>query len=312
METPTLKFKPLLAEAAEDLDALAYPLYASPKFDGIRCVIRDGVALSRSLKPIPNRFIQSILARHDLNGLDGELMVNGNFQDVTSGIMSADGEPDFTFWVFDDCTNPDEGFVARDIRAMQRVVAFAGLDVGARIRYVDQRLVTSRTELDEFFQANLARGYEGVMVRSLSGRYKFGRSTLKEGILLKLKPFEDAEATVVGFEERMHNANEAKTNALGRTERSSHKENLVPMGTLGALVVKNDKLWPGKTFNIGTGFTDEQRKEIWALRTGCTFSGSPLPGYLGRTVKFKYQAIGTKDVPRIPVFLGFRDARDMS
>jgi DNA ligase-1 len=293
-----MSFKPLLAETADDLGSLRYPLYASPKYDGIRCVILNGVATSRSLKPIPNRFIQSILARHDLNGLDGELMVNGNFQDVTSGIMSGDGEPDFTFWVFDDCTNPEEWFLARDDRAHRRVL----LIDHPRIRYVEQRRINERSQLDEFFQANLAAGYEGVMVRSPGGRYKYGRSTLKEGILLKLKPFEDAEAVVVGFEERMHNGNEATTNALGRTERSSHKAGLVPMGTLGALIVKNDELWPGRTFNIGTGFTDAQRQHIWDRREAFT----------GALAKFKFQAIGTKDVPRIPVFLGWRQPGDMS
>lgn len=299
-------FKPLLAEPVENLDALHYPLYASPKYDGIRCIIINGVATSRSLKPIPNRFIQSVLARHDLNGLDGELMVNGNFQDVTSGIMSGDGEPDFTFWVFDDCTRPDDPFTVRDATAHERVLR-AG---HPRVRYVEQRLLQDRDQLDEFFKANLAAGYEGAMVRSLSGRYKFGRSTVKEGILLKLKPFADAEAVVVGFEERMHNANEATTNALGRTERSSHQAGLVPMGTLGALIVKNDALFPGVTFNLGTGFTDQQRAAIWVKRF--LKDGVPGSGLSGRAVKFKYQAIGSKDKPRIPVFLGFRDGRDLS
>lgn len=300
-------FKPLLAEPVENLDALRYPLYASPKYDGIRCIIINGVATSRSLKPIPNRFIQSVLARHDLNGLDGELMVNGSFQDVTSGIMSGDGEPDFTFWVFDDCTNPDAAFISRDSQAHERVLRLGS----PRVRHVEQRLIVARDRLDEFFQANLAAGYEGVMVRSAGGRYKFGRSTVKEGILLKLKPFADAEATVVGFEERMHNANEATTNALGRTERSSHQAGLVPMGTLGALIVKNETLWPGRTFNIGTGFTDAQRSKLWEIRNLPWIASGPL-GLIGRTAKFKFQAIGTKDVPRIPVFLGWRDARDMS
>ena len=140
------------------------------------------------------------------------------------------------------------------------------------------------------------------MVRSPSSPYKQGRATFKEGYLTKIKPFSDSEATVVGFEERMHNANTATTNALGRTERSSHKENLVPMGTLGALICSNQAKWPGVTFNIGTGFDDATRAYIWANRDRA----------IGTTAKFKYQAIGTVDKPRIPVFEGFRSAEDMS
>jgi DNA ligase-1 len=143
----------------------------------------------------------------------------------------------------------------------------------------------------------LNEGYEGLMVRSPNGYYKEGRSTLRDGILGKLKRFSDSEYKVVGYEERMHNGNEAKTNALGQTERSTHKENLVGRGDLGALVLE---LAPGQTFNCGTGFTDEDRAEIWSNRDK----------YLGQMVKVKSFLIGVKDAPRFPVFLGWRDASD--
>ena len=290
-----MKFKPLLAETVEDIADLRYPLLASVKLDGIRAVVRDGVLLSRSLKPIPNRYVQSILGRPEFNGLDGELMVNGTFQAVTSAFMSEDGEPDFYYAVFDNTTRPERPFAVR----LASLDAYPTCD---RVRKVAQIEVSGAEELQAVYERALADGHEGIMVRSLDGRYKHGRSTLREGILLKWKPFEDSEATVVGFEERMHNANTATTNALGRTERSSHKENLVPMGTLGALICSNQAKWPGVTFNIGTGFDDATRAYIWANRDRA----------IGTTAKFKYQAIGTVDKPRIPVFEGFRSAEDMS
>ena len=97
----TVKFKPMLAASCDDIDQLRYPLLATQKIDGIRCLIIDGVAMSRSLKPIPNRYIQSIIGKREYNGLDGELVVGSSFQQATSGIMSSDGEPDFTYHVFD-------------------------------------------------------------------------------------------------------------------------------------------------------------------------------------------------------------------
>jgi DNA ligase 1 len=301
-----MSFKPMLAASCDNLDALRYPLLATPKIDGIRCLIINGVAMSRSLKPIPNRYIQSIIGKHDLNGLDGELLVGTSFQDATSGIMSSDGQPDFRFYVFD---RHDVGITpyTERVRLLKLRLANVSADRFEMTQFIVPLIpvtLNSRAELDAYCAEQLALGHEGIMVRSPDGPYKEGRATFKEGYLTKIKPFEDAEATVIGWEERMHNANEAKTNALGRTERSSHKENLVPMGTLGALVVANGKLWPGRSFNIGTGFTDAQRDQIW---------GQAQRGELaGRIVKFKYQAIGTKDVPRIPVFLGWRDARDVS
>jgi DNA ligase-1 len=283
-------FKPMLAASCDDLDQLRYPLLATPKIDGIRCLIIDGVAMSRSLKPIPNAYIQSVLGKPEFNGLDGELLVGSSFQDATSGIMSAGGEPDFRYYVFDkwdDLAGYEE-----------RVAELDCYPACARITQLIPVELRDRAELDTYSAEMLADGHEGIMVRLPDGLYKNGRATFREGYLTKIKPFEDADATVVGFAERMHNSNAATTNALGRTERSSHQANLVPMRTLGALIVTSP-LWK-ETFNIGTGFTDAQRSAVWESRESL----------IGRTVKFKYQAIGTKDAPRIPVFLGWRDQRD--
>jgi DNA ligase-1 len=44
------------------------------------------------------------------------------------------------------------------------------------------------------------------------------------------------------------------------------------------------------------------RREVW----------KDPDAYIGKIIKYKYQAIGSKDAPRIPIFLGFRDERDMT
>jgi DNA ligase-1 len=96
----------------------------------------------------------------------------------------------------------------------------------------------------------------------------------------------------------MHNANEAKMDNLGYTERSSHQANLVPMDTLGALEVVDTK--SGVAFNIGTGFTFQDRNEIWKNRNK----------YLNMLVTYEYLPVGVKDKPRHPAFLGFRMVDD--
>ena len=56
-------FKPLLASPA-DLSTLRFPVLASPKLDGVRAIVKDGVVLSRSLKKIPNlRNIDGIIVQ---------------------------------------------------------------------------------------------------------------------------------------------------------------------------------------------------------------------------------------------------------
>ena len=67
----------LLPRETPDLDNLQYPVYVTPKLDGIRCLFKGGVALSRTLKPIPNKSIQAWAKKHAkiLEGMDGELIV---------------------------------------------------------------------------------------------------------------------------------------------------------------------------------------------------------------------------------------------
>jgi len=97
------QFKPMLAGTA-DLEKLRLPLLGSPKLDGIRAIVIDGVVVSRNLKPIPNRRIQAIFGKNFLNGLDGELIVGDPtakdaFRQTSSGVMSIEGDPDAMFHV---------------------------------------------------------------------------------------------------------------------------------------------------------------------------------------------------------------------
>ena len=71
-----MTFKPLLASPVEWKHLDYSNLWVSPKLDGIRAIIRDGVVMSRSLKPIPNKHVQRILGNSPgIEGYDGELIV---------------------------------------------------------------------------------------------------------------------------------------------------------------------------------------------------------------------------------------------
>lgn len=288
--------KPMLAAPTKGSD-VAYPVLASAKLDGVRALIIDGVVMSRSLKPIPNKHVQKLFGRQELNGLDGELIVGKPtdpdvYRNTTSGVMSIDGEPEATFYVFDDF-HESGGFQRRLHTAMRRVKKQKS------VIHVQHAIVNDEDELNSLEQSLLAEGYEGVMLRSIEGPYKHGRSTEKEGWLLKLKRFADSEAKIVGFQELMHNANEAKTNELGQKERSSKKAGMVGKGILGAINVQDLKT--GVEFDIGTGFTQADREIYWAMQKDL----------IGLVVKYKYFPGGVKDKPRFPVFLGFRDPIDL-
>lgn len=93
--------------------------------------------------------------------------------------------------------------------------------------------------------------------------------------------------------------NEAQVNELGRTSRSSALSGLVPKNTLGALTLR---MQDGRLFNCGTGFSDELRQEIWNDRET----------YMGQFASVRFMATGIKDLPRHPVFQGFRHEDDIN
>lgn len=280
---------------SEDYEALQFPLIASAKVDGIRCIIKDNVALTRNLKPIRNQYTSSVLNGEELNGLDGEIVVGEPnapqvYRDTSSGIMSFEGVPDFTFYVFDTFLFTKTPFNKRYELAIQQVRASGLPDFVKPLPHI---VINSLGELFEFEANMLKQGFEGVMVRSLNGKYKFGRSTFKEQGLMKVKRFQDAEGTIVGFIEERRNDNEAKIDHLGHTKRSLSQEGMVGKDTLGALVIT----YKDTTVEIGSGFTKEQRKEIWDNKDK----------YLGKSITYKYFDHGQYDKPRHPVFKGVRE-----
>jgi DNA ligase 1 len=292
-------FKPLLA-APVDFGKLDFSkvLLASPKLDGIRAIVIDGVVVSRSLKPIPNLHVQKLFGR--LEGLDGELIVGEAnsptvYRDTNSGVMSKDGEPDVRFYVFDSIANPGRPYIDRRNALVLDLRPVVPEDL---LVLVSQVPVHTLDEIGAYETGLLAEGYEGIMLRSAQATYKFGRGTAKCNTLLKVKRMASDEATIVGFEEEMANGNEAVTNALGHTERSSHAENKVGKGRLGALVCQ---LASGVQFNIGTGFDHATRQDIWDRRAD----------YLGLVVTFNHFPVGAKDLPRFPSYKGLRNPIDL-
>jgi DNA ligase-1 len=297
-------FKPMLAAPA-DFDILRFPVFASVKIDGIRATIHNGVAMSRSMKPLPNLEIQVWAAMYSaLEGLDGEFTVGpANAKDVfnvtTQHVMAAHKTGvDFAFHVFDVHCAPTN----TPYRTRLRVVETINLPV--RARSLPQTLIYGMDGLNAFEEAALVDGYEGVMIRDPNGTYKEGRSTAKEQGLLKVKRVSDMEAVVIGFEERMHNNNGAFQNELGRTARSTAQSGMVGTNALGALVVRG-LTGPFKDveFNVGTGFSEQQRLDFWRDRYALVNNAEP--------VRLTYFEVGSVDRPRHPVFVGFRDERDM-
>ena len=301
-----MTFRPMLASHCKDTSKLRFPVLVSKKLDGVRATVQGGRLMSRSLKPIPNENVQAMFKGLP-EGLDGELIFGdpcspSAYRDTVSIVMSDDKPADgIKLHVFDKFE--DKGFSVRIRHAEQAVNQQLTME-GSRVVFVQHTLINSIEELDQFEADALAEGNEGVMIRSLDGPYKQGRSSEREGYLLKLKRFEDCEAVVLGTYELMHNDNEAFTNELGRTARSSAKDGKVGMDSLGGFTVRGlGDPYDGVEFDVanGTGMTQLLRKQLWADRESL----------VGRIMKVKYFPTGGKDRPRHPLWLGWRDKRDM-
>ena len=300
--------RPMLAAPAPEshLRAMRYPALASAKLDGVRalCIRRNGVPrlVSRKLIDIPNPYVQSLFAKEEFVGLDGELCV-GNWTDknlmqqTTSGCMREYGTPDVTWAVFDKWDI--DGPYIRRANSAKNICLSEYPTIAYPPSWLSQHMVRSYDELIAKEEEFLTAGYEGLILRCPKAPYKAGRSTLKQGYLLKMKRFEDSEAIVIGAIEQMTNNNEATTDGTGYTKRSSHAAGKCASGVLGALTVRDVKT--GVVFEVGTGFTMEQRRNLW--------TGHHL--LTGKLIKYKHFPIGVKDKPRHPVFIGFRDKRDL-
>ena len=306
--------RPMLApHTSVDLDTFnSYPVYVSPKYDGIRCLIMDGKPVSRTLKPISNQFISSTLKMLSLpDGLDGEIVTYKDFDclqmetynEVQSKVMSVKGESYFLFNVFD-WIRP-ELYVHRHGElgywwGKQTIHHFN------RVNIVPQQICSSKEHIENWEQHYLKLGFEGLMLKSTQGYYKQGRATLNEGIIWKLKRFEDSEALVVGMEEEMENSNPIEVNELGQNYRSKSLQNMTPKGTMGKLICRDIHHPEYEQFEIGTGFSRRDREEWWDQRLALDHAkeGQPI-------IKYKYQRFGMKNKPRQPVYLGLRNPVDM-
>lgn len=284
---------------------LRFPMYESLKLDGIRCVIRRAVsgkviAYSKTFKPIRSKFVQDNFAKEEYLGLDGELIL-GNPADplvcnkTYSAVMTSGCNQPVDFYVFDQFTFGQDPFEKRlqYIQDAQSKLPFP------RLYVIEQKLARSWEEVLADEQEALSKGFEGLILRTPLGPYKFGRSTLIEQYLLKLKRVAEADAQIIGFTELMINQNAPILDAMGYQKRSSSKEGKIPGNTLGTLILRD--LETDIEFEVGSGWDDAFGLEVWNNKEK----------YLNGFCTYKHFPIGRVNKPRQPIFKCLRDASDI-
>lgn len=259
-EKAKLNGPPVLLAHPWDQDVDPTGWWISEKLDGVRAYWDGKQFISRqgNVYTAPGWFTAP-LPDHPL---DGELWMGRQmFQKTISIVKTLDsGERwrDVVYVVFDapHLTDPFE-------ERMRQVDAFLRNRSGPNLRAVTQSPCLGKAHLKQELARLVALGAEGLMIRKPGSLYEAGRSHT----LLKVKPFQDAEAVVVGH-----------TDGKGR-----HK------GVLGALVLR---MPDGKEFSVGTGLTDAERRS---------------PPKVGAVVTYSFTELTDGGIPKCAAFVAVRD-----
>jgi len=287
----------------DDLTLVRFPCIAMPKIDGFRCILSHRANTSR-LSEFPNKSFMSqtrgILPSRgilDTEAVCGAYNTKGVLQRTSSGLTSREGDPDWYLYAFD-TFEPQQSYIDR----LNNVPLLVRLSGNPRIRALEYRLIYNLWDLEEYIKECLERGFEGIITRDPDAEYKQGKSTLNQQGMLKVKPFEDFEAIIIGYYEEMENTNEAKREKTGKLKRSSSKKGKKPKGTLGGFIglTLKDKV----EIRVGGGFTAEQRKSFWLQRDELVEARAIM--------KCKKQKVGEKDKPRHPNFIDLRPGWDIT
>lgn len=233
----------------------------SEKYDGIRAIWTGEQLLTRNGHVIhaPDWFTRSL----PKVWLDGELWTKRQDFAGVSSIVRTQIADDVAwrkvrYMVFD---MPAKG-LAFDERYKNYITLINELNL-PHLKAVKQQRFTSNHALSQYLDTLVKNGAEGVMLHLATASHQSGRGSA----LLKLKPYFDDEAVVVG-----HLPGKGKyTNQLG------------------ALQVKNKQ---GIIFKIGSGFSDEERAD---------------PPAIGTTITYKYHGYTKNGLPRFASFLRIRN-----
>lgn len=233
--------------------------WMSEKYDGLRAYWDGQKLWSRkgNLIHAPDYFLAEF--PRDIV-LDGELWIgHGKFEETMSIVRSE--RPDdrwkrVCYMVFD--APQAKGAFEQRMQFLRATVS----EGNRFVRVVAQERCQDVAQLLAERDRVVRQGGEGLMLRQPESAYEAGRSST----LLKVKPYDDAEATVIAYEP-------------GKGKFA---------GKVGALRVRADD---GREFSIGSGLTDADRE-------------SPPP--VGTVITYRFRGLTAKGLPRFPSYLRVR------
>ena len=299
---------PSLATTLTNPKALTFPLIVQPKIDGVRGWNPKGTLLGRSMEPHANKYTTNRFSSAELAGMDGELYVGSPFSDevcraTTSAVNTIAGQPQVVWALFDMVTRetffkPYEDRLSHLMEFVHKRSFYAGPD--KTIHVMPSRKVKTLDELLEVDEEHINLGYEGTIVRKPYDVFRSGRLPEEAASVLRMKRFTDREARIIGIIEGSTNNNMQTFGADGYAKRSTHAANMVPSGTVGALVVED--LETGEVHTVSKGKLSHRECKNY-------FQHQHL--ILGRICTYRSFPRGSLNKLRWPTFRNFRAQSDM-
>lgn len=267
---------PMLAHKWGDRKhSVGFPLYVQPKLDGVRCLMKDGVAWSRQGKLFIPEVYEHLKFETDGIIIDGELMLPRDeftFQEGMTAIKKYRPELSsrLEYHVYDmyDPNNPDMTFEERKAKIFDIVFTARGVDFPSQVKPVRTDKVEDDARIMSLHGLNLQEGYEGTIIRDPNSVYTPGHRSVG---LLKHKDFVDEEFEIIDT-----------MDGKGKFE--------------GAIMFRCVTA-EGKEFDCGLKGSIDARKAMYLEREK----------YHGRRLTVKFQEKTDDGIPRFPVGISVRD-----
>lgn len=249
---------------------LTFPMTVEPKLDGVRAYVLQGKVFSRMHKELRNvEHIAQMLKGMGPYVFDGELLSKDWNETISVVHTHGNMGTSTVLHAFD--VVPEEQWnkgvsLHRQIERtyqLGKLLATGDLNIA---RPTEVKVAHSLEQVMESYDHFLKLGYEGVVIKDPSAPYHFRRHKAWR----KIKPFKTEEFTVVGIQE-----------GTGKY-----------VGMLGALIIQ---MTSGYRCGLGTGFSDDQRKSLWAVPP------------IGKIVEVQYQEMTKDGVLRFPSFKRVRE-----
>lgn len=255
---------------------VVFPVWADSKLDGVRCIAKfneNSVTLySRNGREFKNyETIEQELLQLGLPAgakLDGEITM-GHFQELMRTISRKDEGIELSkeaiYNVFD-IPEPNIPFESR-MSVLEHLMKKAESLGLSHLKKVEGEWFSREDDLLKFYESQLEKGFEGIMVKTATGLYEHSRGWGWQ----KMKPEHTEDLEIVGLDE-------------GRGKYA---------GQLGAFVCKLEN---GDTVNVGSGLEDDERIEAWKKKDEL----------IGQFIEVKYQEKTQDGSLRFPIFIRYR------